>query len=309
MAIPDEAEDTRGRDAESMGDLVRFHELLTLTRPLHVIDVETTGLNVETDRIVEIGFQTWTAQGLKHEWRSYVNPGIPILNIADHHVTDDDVTLKCWKCQRYLEEHRQYPGNVALNPLEDCVEWRAVPKFAQIAERLAAGFSDCDFAGKNVRFDLGIMLAEMKRAFVKWSFIGAAVIDADRLEAIGEPRRLADLYKKHLGREMTDAHHALEDVRATTDVLQIQLQKYKQVLSNDVRLLHELQWPGWITSGGEFRFDREGIARCHFGKHRYTAMRYIPGGYWDWILRSDFPDDVRALAMDALKGKFPTRAS
>src|SRR5678809_490987 len=105
---------------------VVLHELLTLTRPLHVLDLETTSLDIDQARIVEIGFQTWTAMGMQHEWRSLVNPGVPITNSSSHHVTDDDVTHKCRKCSKYREEHRDWPGNVAVNPIE-CPEFHPVP--------------------------------------------------------------------------------------------------------------------------------------------------------------------------------------
>jgi DNA polymerase III subunit epsilon len=276
-----------------------LNELLTLTRPLHVFDLETTSLDVEQARIVEIGFQTWTAEGLKHEWWSLVNPGVPILNSSNHHVTDDDVTLKCWKCKQYQGAH----------PLLDnlCDEWRAVPSFKQLAAKLAVGFTNCDFAGKNIRYDLQVLAKEMQRAGVTWSYADACIVDADRLEQIGEPRTLSHLYEKHTGKKLNDAHHALVDVRATVEIVAVQLQKYKQVLSRDLQQLHELQWPGWIDSEGKFRFDKEGVPRSAFGKHRGEAMKDIPQGYYKWLMGAGFSDEVGQLSADAIIGVFPKR--
>ena len=278
----------------------QLHELLHLTRNLHVFDLETTSLQIEEARIVEIAFQTHNHLGMLHEWRSLVNPGVPIHNAKAHGITDDDVTLKCWKCSKYKEEH-PIPENTA----QACNEWRAVPTFAALAKRLAAGFSDCDFAGKNIRYDLGVISAEFKRAGVKWSYAGARVIDGDRLEQILEPRTLSALYEKYTGKKLEGAHRADNDVRATTTVLQAQLERNRKLFPADLNLLHELQWPGWVDSEGKFRFDRDGVARVQFGKHRNVPMQQVPKDYWRWV-SENFSDEVRQIAANALVGIFPT---
>lgn len=274
-----------------------LHELLRLIRPLIVPDVETTGLNPLDSRIIELGFQLWTAEGLKIEWRTLVQPGIPIppASTAVHHITDAMVAA-CRVCGGGPKETLQ----------EDtcrCEEFKPWPTFKEIAPRLGKGFSDCDFAGKNVRFDLRIINAEMSRAEVEWSYMDARIIDADRLEQLGEPRDLASLYKKHTGKVLGNAHQALDDVRATTEVLTHQLQQY-QTLPRSLDLLHDLQWPGWIDSEGKFRFVN-GIACCMFGKWAGQPMTAIERGYWDYILRADFPSSVKSLASNAKLGVFP----
>jgi DNA polymerase-3 subunit epsilon len=282
-----------------------IHELLSLTRPLIIPDVETTGLDTNTARIVELAFQVYTSEGLKHEWRSLIDPGVPIPpeTTKAHGITDADVTARCRVCRMLAIEHPYEPPEG-----ERCDEWKSVPRFDQIAARIAVGFSNCDFAGKNVRYDLRVLDASFKRVNVAWSYAGACVIDADRLEQLGEPRTLSHLYEKHTGEKLEDAHQALNDVRATVVVIDRQLQRY-ETLPRDLRELHELQWPGWIDSDGKFRFDDTGVPRITFGKHRSLSMREVPPGYYRWLMSNDFPPDVKYLADEALNGRFPKRHS
>jgi DNA polymerase-3 subunit epsilon len=252
-----------------------LNELFSLTRPLFVIDVETTGLDVQADRIIELGFQRWEAAGMTKEWRTFVNPGQPIsaASHAVHHITDEDV--------------------------------KTAYTFQQLAANLAKGFTSCDFAGKNVRFDLRILAAEMLRVKQPWHYADARIIDADRLEQLGEPRHLSDLYKKHTGKDLIAAHAALNDVRATTETLAAQLIKYA-ALPRDLDQLHAAQWPGFIDSEGRFRI-LNGVPVINFGKWRGTAMRAVERSYWTWMggPKTDFSDEIKAIARAAAAGVFP----
>lgn len=284
-------------------------DLLTLDRPLIVLDCETTGLDVQAARIVELGFQlfegAFPGDGPKKEWRSLVNPGVPIPADATkvHHLTDVDVT-GCRVCDRPRALHLQPPVGTIGNPTQECSGFRPWPAFAQLASNLAKGFSDCDFAGKNVRYDLRVLSAEFARAGVAWSCVDARILDVDRLEQLGEPRHLSDLYRKHVGRELDGAHQALADVRATTEVIAAQLTKYAK-LPRDLRRLHELQWPGWIDSEGKFRFVGSVPCFSQWGKYAGRPMREADVGYWDFILSKDFSADVKALASAAKLGEYP----
>lgn len=248
-----------------------LHHLLNLTRPLFVVDCETTGLDHHA-RIVELGFQQWTNQGMMREWRCVFNPGVPLGASSEiHHIQESDVVGR--------------------------------PRFAQIAVSLAKGFTDCDFAGKNVRFDLNRLAYEMEVAKVPWSFAGARIVDIDRLEALAIPRDLSALHARYLGRPHDEAHTAMADIQASTKVLIAQLVTHLQ-LPHDLDDLHAAQWPGWLTGDGKFQMVN-GVATVMFGKHRGRSMRDVPTSYYDWILSGDFPTDVKALAAEAKLGRFP----
>jgi len=273
-----------------------IHTLLHLDRPLVVFDCETTSLNTGDARIVELGFQWFTSEGLQKEWRSLVNPEVHISaeTSAIHGITDELIHC-CRVC-----------GGVEKNLLGTrctCDMFKPWPTFKQLAANLATGFTDVDYAGKNIRYDLRVLAAEMQRVKVTWTYAGARVIDADRLEQIGEPRNLASLYRKHTGKILADAHQALDDVRATTELITAQLRAYP-TLPRSMDLLHELQWPEWIDPEGKFRFVK-GVPVCRFGKYNGMPMTHIPVAYWDWILSSDFSSDIKALASNAKLKIFP----
>lgn len=280
--------------------------ILQLTRPLICLDCETTGLDTQTARIVELGFQMFVDEfpaGLKKEWRTLVNPGVPIPADATrtHKITDDDFK-RCRHCKQVRETHE---------PIQSCDAFTPWPTFKQLALNLAKGFSNCDFAGANIRYDLRVLAAEFDRSGVAWSYLDAYVVDANRLEQLGEPRSLSDLYKKHTGSDLIGAHGALEDVKATSEVIAAQLAKYDK-LPRDLKRLHELQWPNWIDGSGKFRFVDGVPCFTQWGKHANKPMNHpsvnaVERGstYWDFIIGADFPADVKQLAREAKLGKYP----
>lgn len=288
-----------------------IHKLLNLARPLVVLDTETTGVDTQKDRVVELGFQIWGPDGKVSEWRSLVDPGIliPAATTKIHGITNADM-LNCRLCGRSQADHA-----VAAT----CVEFKVIPRFAQVAEKLARGFSGCDFAGKNVRFDLRILAAEFARSKVEWGYADALVLDADRLEALLNPRHLSDLYRKYTGRELEGAHGALADVEGVLTVLVQQLfqrgEDGEQRLPLDLAQLHALSWKGWIDPDRKFYFDDEGVPRfTRWGKHADRPMadpevsKPSPRDgttYWDFILRGDFSADVKKVAAEAKLGRFP----
>lgn len=276
--------------------MLELHNLLKLTRPLYVTDTETTGVDTSVDRIVQIGIQCWTAEGMTGEWKTLVDPGIeemPLGAFEAHGISIAQIK-RCQDCN--------LPREVC-----SCLAFKVTPTFAQVAPVLARKFSNCDYGGKNIRFDLRMYSREFQLAGIAWDYKDARIIDGERLEQIAVPRTLSDLYEKYTGKTLEDAHDALVDVRASTAVIVGQLTTHWS-LPRDLDELHELQWPGWLTTDGSFRMVK-GVATCSFGKHRGTAMRDIPSGYYNWLVKSDFPEDVKELCRDALYGKFPGERS
>lgn len=275
-----------------------LHEILQLDRPLILFDLETTG-TTDGSRIVEIGFQVYTREGVTKEWNSLVNPEIPIpAEVAAIHGITDEMVKVCRFCGKPAEHHPH--DNPGIIP---CLTFGPILTFAQLAPNLAVGFQDCDYGGKNVRFDLRIFDSEMRRVGVPWSYADAKVIDAERLEQIAVPRTLSHLYEKYTGQKHDSAHRALDDVKASAAVLFHQLQHHP-TLPRNLNDLHELQWPGRIDSEGKF-VVRNGEVVCTFGKHRGARIQLIPPDYWRYMLKNDFPAELKALAENALKGVYP----
>lgn len=269
-----------------------IHQLLNLTRPLFILDTETTGTDVESDRILEIGFQEWNADGMRREWRTFVNPRVPIppATVEVHKIDAHFIHNACRHCQKLHEGNEDH-------------ERAPLPTFDQLAASLAKGFTDCDFGGQNVRYDLRLMAKEMERYGVRWSYAEARIVDSYAIEAALYKRDLSTLHEKYVGHPHDGAHGALSDVRASATVIMKQLQGHEG-LPRDLDALHALLWPGWLTADGSFKMSG-GVPIICFGKHKGKAMQNVPRDYWDWILKSGFPADVRRLASQAKLGEFP----
>jgi DNA polymerase-3 subunit epsilon len=272
-----------------------LHKLFTLTRPLFVLDCETTGTDTQQSRIVELGLQKWTADGMVEEYRTLVNPNvlIPPEVIAIHGITDEMVRT-CQVCDLAMADHA-----LCDHP------FHRYCTFAQLAPDLVKDFVDCDFAGKNIRFDLRITAAEMVRAGQVWSYAGARIIDAERLEQLAVPRTLSDLHEKYTGAKHDGAHGALSDVKASATVIVKQLVAHP-TLPRDLEALHAAQWPGYIDSEGKFGFVN-GVPTVRFGKWRDKPMARVDSDYWTWMAgpKADFTPEVKAIAREAAARRFP----
>jgi DNA polymerase-3 subunit epsilon len=288
-----------------------IHSLLNLTRSLFVLDTETTGLDTAKDRIVELAFQQFDATGLVKEWRSLVNPGIPIpaSAVKMHRITDEHMT-RCRNCG--APKGADHPNTSYIATADgslNCEAFKPVPTFKQLAANLAKGLVDCDYAGKRVTFDLQILAAEFARAGISWIVGDARIVDADRLEALLNPRSLGHLYKKYTGEDLKDAHGALTDVKATTIVIEHQMSQMifdrTDGLPHDLNALHTLSFPGFIDLGGKFRMVDGVPCFTQWGKYANKPMTMADVSYWDWVLRESFPADVKRLASAAKLGKFP----
>lgn len=264
-----------------------LRELLEpLERPLLGFDLETTGTNKKTARIVEIGLEIMKPGEATRHWRTLVNPTIPIPPGATkvHGITDADV--------------------------------QDAPTFAQLAPSLVKGFTDADFAGYNIRFDVEMIAAEFARARTPWNYDSARLVCGHRLWQVAQPRSLEDFARAYMLPEDKDeassgAHNALGDVRWATNSIAGLLRAYtERPLEHSVQLprtvadLHRACWPDHYDCEGKLRW-RDGELCIAFGEHRETPLREVPYGYLTWMLKKDFSDKVKDAIRGSLKGVFP----
>jgi len=243
---------------------------LVLTRPLCVVDLETTGTDVRNDRIVEIAVLILRPD---HSLRSYVrrvNPGRPIPPAATavHGIRDADVA--------------------------------DLPPFAAIAPKLLAFLAGCDLAGFGITgFDLPLLVEEFARVGLTFLLEGRAVLDALTLYRRREPRDLTAAVKFYLGDERTEAHTAIADARNALAVLNAQIHRYG--LPRTPAEVHKTVVD--VDIGGAFRRGPDGAVVFGFGKYRGRSLARIAvedRAYLHWILRQPFLDDARSLVQAAL---------
>lgn len=251
---------------------------LKLERPLVFIDLETTGLSIAFDRIVELTVLKVHPDGTEESRGRRINPGIPIPIQASevHGITDYDV--------------------------------RDEPSFSQFANSLTEFLGKCDLAGFNIlRFDLPLLEAEFKRCRVEFSREGRRIIDTQVIFHTQEPRNLTAAYKKYCGKDLDGAHSSEVDVRATAEILAAQLDFYPD-LPQDLEGLDmycNRKNPNWLDSDGKLINTENGIA-FGFGQYKGKLLQDVckaDSGYLEWIANGDFSKEVKGAVYKALSGK------
>ncbi len=242
---------------------------LNLKRPIVIFDLETTGVNVTQDHIVEIGYIKVEPNGNEESKSIRINPGIhiPEESTAVHGITDDDV--------------------------KDC------PTFKEVAQDLANSFRGCDFAGFNSNhFDIPILAEEFLRVGVDFDFSKAKLVDVQNIFHKKEQRTLVAAYKFYVKDEEFNAHAALDDTKATYEVLQAQLDRYPD-LQNDIEFLSEYSSNTHnVDLAGRIVYDSNKEKIFNFGKykgHRVTDVLEKDPGYYGWIMSSDFPLNTKQV--------------
>ena len=252
---------------------------VTLQRPIAVLDLETTGLKPDLDRIVEIGILRVDPDGETTRYLRRVNPqvAIPREATAVHGIRDEDV----------------------IN----------LPDFKSVAPEIALFLQGCDLAGFNVsNYDLRVLRREFERAGVEFSTEDRAIVDAQQIYHAKEPRNLEAACRFYLNEEHAHAHSALDDVLATWRVINAQVSRYRE-LPRDPARLSEI-FNRYVDSEGRFEWSHH-RAVFTFGKHRGRAIEEVAEGdaeYLRWIAeKGEFRQDVKKIASDALKGNFPRK--
>ncbi|WP_329903038.1 3'-5' exonuclease [Porphyromonas pogonae] len=240
---------------------------LKLKNPIIVFDLETTGVNLSNDRIIEISILKVSPDGLEETKTRRINPDMPIPkeSIAIHGITDEDV--------------------------QDC------PKFKEVAKSLYQWIEGCDIVGFNSnRFDVPMLVEEFLRAGIDVDFSKRKLIDVQTIFHKMEKRTLEAAYKFYCGKVLENAHSAEADTYATYEVLQGQLDKYED-LENDVAFLSDFsRFNNNVDFAGCLVYNDKSEEVINFGKYRgqkATDVLQKDPGYYGWIMQSNFTLDTK----------------
>lgn len=242
-----------------------------------VFDLETTGMSVNQDRIVEFSYIKVMPDGTENIKTLRFNPGIPIPHEVSliHGIYDEDV--------------------------------KDAPLFKQKAKELAEEFKGCDFAGFNSnKFDFPLLVEEFLRAGVEFDVENRKFVDAQRIFHMMEQRTLTAAYKFYCNKELVNAHSAEADTIATLEVLKAQIERYEN-LENDVDFLHNFtKQDKNVDLAGRMVYNNDGVPVFNFGKHKGKPVQEVfktDFGYYDWMMNGDFAEDTkRRLTQIKLQG-------
>ncbi|MCA1756577.1 MAG: 3'-5' exonuclease [Bacteroidales bacterium] len=236
---------------------------LELKRPLAFFDLETTGVNIASDRIVEISILRVEPEGAETWFTKRVNPEMPIPKevTAIHGISDEDVM--------------------------DC------PVFREIAKEVAGFIDGCDLAGYNaIKFDIPLLAEEFLRCDVDFDIRRRRYVDVQVIFHKKEQRTLSAAYIFYCNKKLTNAHSAEADTRATYEILKAQLDHYSD-LSNDIEKLAAFSSQNRLVDlAGRIVLNNNGVEVFNFGKHKgkpvTTVLREEPS-YYAWMMNGDFP--------------------
>jgi DNA polymerase-3 subunit epsilon len=236
--------------------------MLQLSKPLAFIDLETTGINLSTDRIVEIATVKIMADGTKSVKRKLINPEMPIPKTASdlHGITNEMV--------------------------------KNAPTFKQVAHELKQILDGCDIAGYNSnRFDIPLLVEEFLRVDVEFDMKGRKLVDVQKIFHQMEQRTLSAAYKFYCSKELEGAHGAEADASATYEILGAQVQRYPQLGSTVDSILKSIGEEHIVDFARRFIMD-SGTEIFNFGKFKGRPVADVlktEPQYYDWMMKGDFP--------------------
>jgi len=242
---------------------------LNLRKPLVIFDLETTGINIASDRIVELSALKVHPDG-QEEWLTMrINPGIPISPEATkiHGITDADVAN--------------------------------APHFKDVARKIASFLEGCDLAGFNsMKFDIPVLCEEFLRVNVDFNPARHRYVDVQVIFHKKEQRTLSAAYKFYCDRELENAHSARADTAATYEILKAQLDRYPD-LENDIEKLSVYSaFNNNADLAGRIVFNEQGIEVFNFGKHKGKPVELVlkeEPSYYSWMMKGDFPLNTKQV--------------
>jgi len=246
---------------------------LNLTRPIAFIDLETTGVNISNDRIVEIAIVKILTDGTRQVKRKLINPQIPIPAGASdvHGITDEMV--------------------------------KDAPSFKQVANEIKQFIENCDLGGYNSnRFDIPMLIEEFLRAGVPFSADGRKLVDVQKVFHMMEQRTLGAAYKFYCNKTLEDAHSAEADATATWEVLEAQIERYPQI-GNTVESIVKFTGEDDIVDFARRFVKENGVEVFNFGKHKGKPVVQVlkeEPQYYDWMMKGDFAMNTKQKLTEIL---------
>lgn len=240
--------------------------MLQLTKPLAFIDLETTGVNLGTDRIIEIAIVKILVDGSRSIKRKLINPGIPIPAASSevHGITDEMV--------------------------------KDAPLFKQVAQELKQMLDGCDLAGYNSnRFDIPLLMEEFLRAEIDFDMKGRKMLDVQQVFYKMEPRTLGAAYQFYCGKMLEGAHSAEVDATATYEILEAQLERYPALGNTVETVLKQIGEETIVDFARRFVMEN-GVEVFNFGKFKGRSVAEVLKAepqYYDWMMRGDFPQHTK----------------
>lgn len=257
---------------------------LNLKNPLVFFDLETTGTNIVTDRIVELSYLKIYPDGKEESQTFLVNPTVPIpaKTTAIHGISDEDV--------------------------------KDAPVFSELAKTLSKIIEGCDLAGYNSnKFDIPLLAEELLRAGVEIDLKKRKFVDVQVIFHKKEQRTLSAAYKFYCEKELTDAHSAEADTRATYEILQSQLDRYTD-LKNDIEELARFSSHNRNADFvGRIIYDEDGNEVINFGKYKGKKVESVlekDPAYYSWVINNEFPLYTKKVLTEIkLRGAFAKNKS
>lgn len=240
--------------------------MLKLTKPLAFIDLETTGVNLGNDRIVEIAIVKILPDGSKSVKRKLLNPEMPIPKSSSdiHGITDDMV--------------------------------KDAPTFKQVANELKQVLDGCDIAGYNSnRFDIPLLMEEFLRVQVEFDMKGRRMLDVQKIFHQMEQRTLGAAYKFYCSKVLEGAHGAEVDASATYEILEAQVERYPALGNTVDSILKSIGEEVIVDFARRFVMEN-GVEVFNFGKFKGRAVSDVLRSepqYYDWMMKGDFPQHTK----------------
>jgi len=246
---------------------------LQLSRPIAFIDLETTGVNISLDRIVEIAVVKIMTDGTKQVKRKLINPLMPIP-----------------------------PGSTDVHGIADEMV-KDAPTFKQAANEIKQFLENCDIAGYNSnRFDIPMLIEEFLRAGIDFSVDGRKLLDVQKVFHLMEQRTLGAAYKFYCNKVLDGAHSAEVDATATWEVLEAQVERYPAI-GDTVESIVKFTGEDDIVDFARRFVKEKGIEVFNFGKHKGKPVTQVlkeEPQYYDWMMKGDFPLDTKQKLTEML---------